>query len=751
MPRTVALYLLPAALIATGWARLVDGVDEGAMLDLLMLAVIPALPRPLWARALAALVSSFAAVWIVYRIPPHAILPFEDRHFFGPLASQIRDGVLEFYDVTVPFPIGEHPDMNGAVLLAVFLFCLVLALAVAARRPLIASVALLTGSVWPATLVGGDDLARGALTLAAVLSLFAFGGRRPTRAVQPAIVLAALLVAMAVGASTSVAVAKPEFLRWKDWDFYDKPADPVGVAYVWNANYRALEWPDKETTVLKVRGPRRNLYWRATTLDSFDEDHWVEGEQTVRNISDRAVDLTQLGENPLLPRRAYDRSRWIRSEVEVAALRDRHLVGPSMPVAYDPNGAGTMLITTSGIAGLSDYVPRGARYLVWSYAPQPKPRQLANAGLPQERLVQRYLEVDPNLLPLPAFGTPNREAVVRARLRSSGAVRYEPLYERALQVVGNPRNEYAAVVALEAWFRSEGGFTYDETPPPADGAPPLVAFLRDQHGYCQHFAGAMTLMLRYLGIPARVAVGFTSGELSKDKTTRTVTDHDAHAWVEVWFPGWGWLPFDPTPARAQLSGPYSYSGVNFDAAGAAGVLNASGGGGQTSRIVSKLSEARVGEQFQPDRPTSGRGYVPVVREHGASLIKFLALLAAAAALGIILVKQGIRLRRYLTRDARRLAKASRQELVDFLADQGVTLPRSATPRELADELEQQFSVDADGFARALAESRYATPGASQTAARQLRVELRAVRKAIRRRIGVPRRLRGAVSLRSLTA
>jgi transglutaminase-like putative cysteine protease len=717
------------------------------VLALLVLALAPALVRPWWGRALAAVAGSLAATWIVYGIEPYRLLPFDDRHFFGPLASQFRDGVLEFYDVVVPFPAGEHPDMSHAVLVGVFGFSLAVALLIAARRPLAASVALLTGSVWPATLVHGNDVARGALTLAAVLVLLAYGGHKPTRALKPAVLLAALLVATAVGASTSAAVAKPEFIGWKDWDFYDKPADPVGVAYVWDASYRALKWPDKKTTVLKVRGSSRNLYWRATTLDVFTDDRWVD-EQTVTRISAGPVQLTR-HDDPLLPRRAMDRGRWIRSEVEVAALRDRHLVAPSMPVAYDPEGSGTLLLSTTGIAALSDYLPRGAKYVVWSYTPSPRPEQLARAGNPPQRLVQRYLEVDPYVLPLPAFGTPNREAVVRSLLRHYGATRYEPFYERALDVVGNPRNAYAAVVALEAWFRSEGGFTYDETPPPTRGVPPLLAFLRDQRGYCQHFAGAMTLMLRFLGIPARVAVGFTSGELSKDKTTRTVTDHDAHAWVEVWFPGWGWLPFDPTPARARLSGPYSYGGIDFDAAGAVGVLDASGGGGQTSRIISKLSEARVGEQFQPDRP--GGGYVPVVREHGASLLKFLALLAAAAALAIVLVKQAVRARRYLTRDARRLAVACRQELVDFLADQGVSLPRSATPQELAEELEQEFAIDAEPFARALATTRYAPPSASRSAARRLRVELRALRRSLRRSIGVPRRLRGAVSLRSLTA
>src|SRR5215204_3035849 len=138
---TVALYLLPAALIATGWARLIDGVDERAVLALLALALAPALLRPWWGRAVMAVVSSFGAVWIVYGIAPYDLLPFDDRHFFGPLASQLRAGVLEFYDVTVPFPVGEHPDMNHAVLIGVFAFSLAVALALAARRPLAASIA----------------------------------------------------------------------------------------------------------------------------------------------------------------------------------------------------------------------------------------------------------------------------------------------------------------------------------------------------------------------------------------------------------------------------------------------------------------------------------------------------------------------------------------------------------------------------------------------------------------------------------
>ena len=136
---------------------------------------------------------------------------------------------------------------------------------------------------------------------------------------------------------------------------------------------------------------------------------------------------------------------------------------------------------------------------------------------------------------------------------------------------GSQRAEspYEATLTIERWLRSDGGFTYDEHPPAPAALPPLVDFVeRTKLGYCQHFAGSMALMLRYLGIPARVAVGFTSGTW-KDGTW-TVTDHDAHAWVEAWFSGYGWLTFDPTPGRGTLSATYTNASDSADAIRALG-------------------------------------------------------------------------------------------------------------------------------------------------------------------------------------
>ena len=112
-------------------------------------------------------------------------------------------------------------------------------------------------------------------------------------------------------------------------------------------------------------------------------------------------------------------------------------------------------------------------------------------------------------------------------------------------------------------------------------------------------------MLRYLGIPARVAVGFTSGTW-KDGTW-TVTDHDAHAWVEAWFAGHGWLTFDPTPGRGTLSATYTNASDSADAIRALGTGRFLGAGSfapTTPRrgVATPEVTPSAGSPVAPDRP-----------------------------------------------------------------------------------------------------------------------------------------------------
>ena len=113
------------------------------------------------------------------------------------------------------------------------------------------------------------------------------------------------------------------------------------------------------------------------------------------------------------------------------------------------------------------------------------------------------------------------------------------------------------MVALQDWFRTE--FTYSTDVPDGHGNSAIESFLENRVGYCEQFAGTFAAMARSLGIPARVAVGFTQGE-QQDDGTYVVLGRNAHAWPEVWFDGYGWVPFEPTPGRG-MPGAEAYTGV----------------------------------------------------------------------------------------------------------------------------------------------------------------------------------------------
>ena len=103
-------------------------------------------------------------------------------------------------------------------------------------------------------------------------------------------------------------------------------------------------------------------------------------------------------------------------------------------------------------------------------------------------------------------------------------------------------------MALQRWFTQSGKFTYSLNVNEPNTAKALINFLtKDRRGYCQQFAFAMAVLARLLDIPSRVAVGYTAGSpIGHDRWD--VRTSDAHAWPELYFPGAGWLRFEPTPA-----------------------------------------------------------------------------------------------------------------------------------------------------------------------------------------------------------
>jgi Transglutaminase-like superfamily len=143
-------------------------------------------------------------------------------------------------------------------------------------------------------------------------------------------------------------------------------------------------------------------------------------------------------------------------------------------------------------------------------------------------------------------------------------------------------SDYEKILDIQDHLRGpDTEFVYDDTIPPLEGVDALIQFLVETHtGFCQQFAVAEATLLRALGIPARIAVGYQDGELQDDGGF-LVTTRDAHAWVEVLFPTYGWLPFDPTPGRGSIPNAAPGSYLNPGGAGAGGGPGGFGGQGVT--------------------------------------------------------------------------------------------------------------------------------------------------------------------------
>ncbi len=136
--------------------------------------------------------------------------------------------------------------------------------------------------------------------------------------------------------------------------------------------------------------------------------------------------------------------------------------------------------------------------------------------------------------------------------------------ELARQITARADTPYDKARAIESYLRSHYGYTLDLTGPPQSD--PLAYFLfQKRAGHCEYFATAMTVMLRSLGIPARYINGFLTGEYNDVGSDFVVRASDAHSWVEVYFPSFGWLTFDPTPpSNEKSSGMFASLGRYLD-------------------------------------------------------------------------------------------------------------------------------------------------------------------------------------------
>ena len=239
-------------------------------------------------------------------------------------------------------------------------------------------------------------------------------------------------------------------------------------------------------------------------------------------------------------------------------------------------------------------------------------------------------------------------------------------------------SEYDKAVALQDYFR-DNGFVYSTQTPlkqgyDGDGARVIAKFLEVKSGYCVHFASAMALMARTLGIPSRVAEGYlpgaTSGGTANNPGQYTVTSDDLHAWPELYFAGVGWVSFEPTVGRGTIP---SYTRPD-----AIPGLTTPGSSSTSTSAARPLVPTDPTNVANPAGAAVTSPLQPLISGGGVALIAVLVLLTPAV---LRRMRRRARLRRLS--DEWGGASVVWDELRDTARDLGWLVPVTETPRAFA--------------------------------------------------------------------
>ena len=266
---------------------------------------------------------------------------------------------------------------------------------------------------------------------------------------------------------------------------------------------------------------QRSLRWRGVALDMFNGHDWQKStRESIYVPANSERNFFQLGTTEGLHRLTTQTFfiEPIDTPVLFAAPRAVALQGALPYVRQDKEGG---LTTRRHDLERISYVAR-------SDTEEPGVDTLRADSQPYPRAVARYLQLPDSLDPRIAH-------LAREMIERDGGAR---------------SSRYEAARAIEAHLQSDYGYTLDLK---AGGEDPLADFLfRVREGHCEYFSTAMAMMLRTQGIAARVVNGFQTGEYNETADAYTVTQADAHSWVEVYFPETdSWVTFDPTPAAGR--------------------------------------------------------------------------------------------------------------------------------------------------------------------------------------------------------
>ncbi|MGA2927470.1 MAG: transglutaminase-like domain-containing protein [Solirubrobacteraceae bacterium] len=311
-------------------------------------------------------------------------------------------------------------------------------------------------------------------------------------------------------------------------------------------------------------------YWKAENLDYFNGYSWVQAP-------------VAQPQHPLDESAAAVRLYTQTIKVTIRGLDTTDVIAAGSALAPQDISAQVLPGASPGTWTTASTVQPGASYRVNVYAPAaiaglygPSATSLAAVGPALDPDLSAYLTVGMPSAVVAGAGVVRAAPVVFAPFHSRRPVAsdatdgdvttirlmtptrvqgtpYAQAFALAQRLARQAATPYAFVQSVLRYLSTANGFSYNQHPP--SSRYPLESFLFDtKTGYCQQFSGAMALLLRMGGVPARVGAGFTTGTYDSAIKQYVVSDTDAHDWVEAWFAGYGWVAFDPTPAAAPARG-----------------------------------------------------------------------------------------------------------------------------------------------------------------------------------------------------
>lgn len=295
----------------------------------------------------------------------------------------------------------------------------------------------------------------------------------------------------------------------------EQPASPEGGAYFGLANFVDLRVRGElsEEIVMRVRAPQP-AFWRGPTFDTYSSNAWINTQSDERKISGTPATLFPPEVTSDVPRVEMTQTYFVektQSNVVFAAYEPTEVWFPG----------GSTEVTDSRALRAPFLLEEGLVYSVVSEGLAPSPSQLrvTTDGTPPE-LMERYTRLPAEL--------PSRVS------------------DLAAEIAGDEPTIIGKVDAITEWLSQNTTYLLD-LPPQPRGVDAVDYFLfEDRRGFCEHIASSLALMLRAEGVPTRFATGYEAGERNLFSGLFEVRGRNAHSWVEVFFPGVGWMQFDPT-------------------------------------------------------------------------------------------------------------------------------------------------------------------------------------------------------------